>query len=196
MAIEELNKLKDLDFTKQMAFAYLTCERLFTNYIYFSNNFNFGNPDVLREAIDFLYQNIFDKNPDKNKINLLTKEVEKNTPDTENFSTNFVSSALDACTAVLESLDFLVDNQFSRIKDISSFATDTVYMYIQYIDKLDFNTDRGFQQKIDNHPLMQKEVAIQLGIITFLSNSRAFDYGDIQTLLHLQENNKKSNLGL
>ena len=137
-----------------------------------------------------------DKSVRINKINLLTKEVEKNTPDTENFSTNFVSSALDACTAVLESLDFLVDNQFSRIKDISSFATDTVYMYIQYIDKLDFNTDRGFQQKIDNHPLMQKEVAIQLGIITFLSNSRAFDYGDIQTLLHLQENNKKSNLGL
>jgi hypothetical protein len=196
MTIEELNKLKDLDFAKQMAFAYLTCERLFPNYVYFSNNFDFGSPAILREAIDFLYQNIFEKNPDKNKINLLAKKVEKNTPDTENFSTNFVSSALDACTAVLESLDFLVDNQFSRMKDISSFATDTVYMYIQYIDKLDFNIDKGFQQKIDNHPLMQKEVAIQLGIITFLSKSRAFDYGDIQTLLHLQQNNKKSNLGL
>ena len=38
MAIEEINKLKDFDFTKQAAFAYLTCERLYPNYTYFSDN--------------------------------------------------------------------------------------------------------------------------------------------------------------
>jgi len=196
MSVEEVNKLKDLDFTKQAAFNYLTCERLYPNYVYFSDNFDFGNPDTLRLAIDYLYLNIFEKSLDKNKIEILTKEVVKNTPDTENFTTSFVSSALDACTAVIESLDFLIDKEFSRIKHISSYAIDTVDMHIQEIESLDFNKDKDFQQKIDSHPLMQKEFAIQSGIVSFLSNSHTFDFGDLQTLLHLQENNKKSNLDL
>jgi len=196
MSIEEVDKLKELDFTKQAAFNYLTCERLYPNYVYFSHNFSFGNPDALRLAIDYLYFNIFNNSPDKNKIKILTKEVDKNTPDTEDFTTSFVSSALDACTAVIESLDFLIDKEFSRIKHISSYAIDTVDMHIQEIESLDFNKDKDFQQKIDSHPLMQKEFAIQSGIVSFLSNSHTFDFGDLQTLLHLQENNKKSNLNL
>jgi len=196
MPIEELNKLQTLDIAKQVVFAYLTCERLFNNYAYFSNNFDFGEPSALREAIDFLYLNIFEKNPDKNKINLLIKEVEKNTPDTEDFNTIFVSSALDACSALYHSLLFLIDKDFANISYISTAATDSVDMYIQEIDGLDFNADKNFQQKIDNHSLMRKEVAIQQGIINFLCNSRTFDYGDVQVLLDLQENNKKSNLNL
>jgi uncharacterized protein YjaG (DUF416 family) len=196
MAIEELNKLKELDFNKQRAFAYLTCERLFPNYVYFSNNFDFGNPDVLKEAIDFFYLNIFEKNPDKNKINFIAKDVEKNTPYTEDFTTNFVSSALDACTAISDSLDFLIDKDFGKIINISIYATDSVNMYIQEIENLDFNNDKNFQQRINNHPLMQKEVAIQSGIIAFLNNSKVLDFEDLQTLLQLQENNKKSNLDL
>jgi hypothetical protein len=106
------------------------------------------------------------------------------------------SSALDACSAICESLNSLGDVKFSRIKNISTFATDTADMYIQDIESLDFNTDKNYQQKIDNHPLMKKEVAMQSGIIIFLSNSKTFDFSDLQTLLHLQENDKKSNLDL
>jgi len=69
-------------------------------------------------------------------------------------------------------------------------------MYIQEIESLDFNNDNDFQKKIDKHPLMQKEIAVQSGIISFLANSKVFDFGDLQILLHLQENNKKSNLNL
>ncbi|HMF70605.1 MAG TPA: DUF416 family protein [Flavitalea sp.] len=196
MAIEEVDKLKQLDFTKQAAFNYLTCERLYPNYVYFSDNFDFGNPDALRIAIDYLYLNIFEKGPDKNKIKNLAKEVDKNTPDTENFTTTFVSSALDACTAIGDSLNFLIQRNFLSIKNISTYATDTVSMYIQETESLDFSKDNDFKKKIDKHPLMQKEIAMQSGIISFLTNSKGFDFGDLQILLHLQENNKKSNLNL
>lgn len=196
MVVEDINKLEELDFPRQLAFAYLTCERLYPNYVYFSNNFDFGNPDILKEAIDFLYLNIFKKNPNKNKINNLIKEIEKNTPDTEDFTTTFVSSALDACTAIGDSLDFLVDKDFLRVKCISTYGTDTVSMYIQELNNLDFNKDKAFQQKIDSHPLMKREVSLQSGIISFLSKSKTFDFGDLQTLLQFQENNKKSNLDL
>jgi uncharacterized protein YjaG (DUF416 family) len=36
MTIKEIDKLKDLDFEKQVTFTYLTCERLYPNYVYFS----------------------------------------------------------------------------------------------------------------------------------------------------------------
>lgn len=68
MDITDVEKLRTLDFTKQKIFAFLTCERLYPNYIYFSDNYNFGNPTVLREAINYLYANIFEDNPNKRKL--------------------------------------------------------------------------------------------------------------------------------
>ncbi len=194
MAIKEIELLKELDTTKQLTFAYLTCERLFPNYVYFSNNFDFGDPHILRDAIDYLYQNIFEIKTDYHKIELLINEVEKNTPDTEDFTTHFVSSALDACTTICDSLDFMVDKDFTRIETISLYATDTISMYIQEIENLNFIIDKEFQKKIDNHPFMQKELSIQIGIIAFLRNRKVIDFDDIHTLLQLQDN--KGSLGL
>jgi uncharacterized protein YjaG (DUF416 family) len=194
--IDNIDKLKELSFTKQLAFGYLTCVRLYPNYVYFSNNFNFGSQQVLRKAIDFLYLNIFEKNPDRNKIDLLIKNIDKNIPEPADYDTILASSALDACTVIIETLNFLADKKTSRLHDISTMATDTADMYIQDIDALDYNTDKDFQEKIDNHPLMKKEVATQKGVISFLYNSKDIDFEDIQTLLHLQENNQKGSLGL
>lgn len=195
MNIEEINKLKQLDFIKQAAFAYLTCERLYPNYVYFSNNYGFGKPCMLREAIDYLYYNIFKDNPDKDKLNSLIKEINNNTPDTEDFTAGFVSSALDACTAIEDSLHFLDDKDFSRIINISTYATDTVNMYIQERENLDCNTDKNFQQKIDSHLLMQKEIFTQKGIISYLEKIDYLSSADIDTRCQLQENNK-SNLDI
>lgn len=195
MTISEINILKTLDFNKQIAFAYLACERLYPNYVYFSENFHFGNAEVLKEAIDFIADSIFEKKKDNIKIDLLLRKVDKNTPHTENFTTHFVSSALDACTSIEDSLHFLIDKDFSRIENISTYAIDSVHMYIQEIANLDFNTDKNFQLKITNHPLMKKEVAIQSGIVTFLKkNNKSLDWEDLQTLLRLQSNEGRGNL--
>jgi uncharacterized protein YjaG (DUF416 family) len=188
----EIEKLRDLNSSKQIAFAYLTCERLYPNYVYFSINYNFGDPFILRESIDFIYYSIFESNPNKVKINSLEKGVDKNTPEPGEFDTGLASSALDACTAILESLAFLIDNKFSRIINISTFATDTVFMYVQDIEKLDFNKDKDFKKRIYTHPLMENEIKIQSGIITFLNNSTSLDFGDLQTLKQLQGGNKGS----
>lgn len=196
MAIAEISKLKELDFNKQLAFAYLACERLYPNYVYFSQNYNFGNPAILREAIDYLYENLFNKKVYKTKIGSLIKKVDKNIPDPANYDTVLASSALDAGTAIIESLNFLVDGSGSRLDDISTMATDTADMYIQEIESLDYNTDSSFQKKIDTHPLMTTEITTQKGIIDFLTHSKDIDIEDIQTLLLLQENNKKGSLNL
>lgn len=192
MALKEINKLKELNFTKQLTFAYLTCERLCPNYLFFSENYKFGDTDKLREAIDFIYYNLFTKNLDKAKVYTLIKSIDNLIPEPADYDTVLASSALDACGAILETLNFLVDHLTARLDNISTMATDTIDMYIQEKDNLDYNNDENFQQKIDDHPLMIKEISIQKGIISYLSRIDNIQISDITTLVHLQENNKGS----
>jgi len=196
MLQSEFNILKHLSLVKQKVFAYLTCERLFPNYLYFHDNFRFGNPNKLRKAIDFIYLNIFEDKTDNITTDALIKELEKNTPDTGDFDTIFVSSALDSCSAIHNSLLFLHDKDFSYISYIATAATDSIDMYIQHLEKLDFNRDPKFQEKINAHHLMQKEIQIQKGIIQYLSSIELIDYDDVNTLLNLQGQINKGNLGL
>ncbi|MBN9297993.1 MAG: DUF416 family protein [Filimonas sp.] len=195
MDTENLISLKNLSFKKKLTFAYLTCERLFGNYVFFYNNFNFGSPDKLKNAIMFLHDNLFENRPEKQNIEKIIKQVEKITPDTEHFSTIYVSSALDACTCSLDSLDALLEMDFSTIENISTYGIDTVDMYVREIEEINAN-DKLADKKVNLHPLMQKEVTIQHGIITFLNNRRDIDYADVETLLQLQDNNKRSCLDL
>lgn len=195
MNIDEVKKLSDMDLQKQLAFAYLTCERLYPHYAYFSKNYNFGNPLELKRAIDYLRSTLFNDNSDKRKTDSFIAAINILTPQPSEYDTIFASSALDACGAVYEALNFLSDQQMSRIVDISTMAIDTVDMYIQDKEGLDFNSDKNFQKKIDTHPLMIKEIATQKGIIAYLSSIDKIMPSDIETLIQLQENNKGS-LGL
>jgi len=196
MAIKEIDQLKILSFEKQLAFAYLTCERLYPNYLYFSTHYDFGNPLVLKHALDFLHDSFFENQFDNKKIDFSRNEIYRNTPDPGEFATILASSALDACTALRESLAFLKDKKFSRIIDISTFATDSVSMYVENLESLDFNKDKDFRKKIDNHPLVKKEIEIQSKVISILTNIDMLIPENIQTLLNFQHNNKKGSLNL
>jgi len=196
MEIVTLKTLKKLDFSRQKAFAYLTCERLYPHYEYFSKNFGFGNPDVLRKGIDFLHQHIFKKHPSMRQICRLVDELAPNVPELEEFTTTFAGCAAYACIALYESLCFLVEKDFLNIAYMSLAAFDSASIYAIEVEELEIVNDPGFQQKPGKHSLMKKEVAIQLGIITFLKKCDKLDYGDIKTLLDLQGNNGRNNVGL
>jgi hypothetical protein len=93
-------------------------------------------------------------------------------------------------------LEFIKDKKISRLEDISTFATDTVSMHIIDIESLDFNNDKDFQKKIQEHSLMKREMNIQSGIVDFLKKIDSIQAEDIQTLLSLQDNNNKGSLNL
>ncbi len=197
MAIDNINELGKLNYNKQLVFAYLTCERLYPNYAFFSENFDFGAKQTLRKAIDYISTVLLISDfPSKDEIETHLSAIEPNTPFPQNFETILSSSALDSCTAILETLQFMLDRKKSRLKDISTFATDTVDMYIGDRDKLDFNTDPDFDRKIFNDPLMQREHSIQNGIISYLNKIEKLELPDINNLLNLQFNNNRSNIDL
>lgn len=197
MAIKNIDLLEKLDYNKQLTFAYLTCERLYPNYVYFSNNFDFGEKNALKKAINFIYDNLLiSEFVNEEEIRAYITSIDINTPFPHNFETELASSALDACTSIEESLMFMIDKKVTRLNSISIFATDTVDMYIAVRDARDFNSDKQFEQKLLSDRLMQKELSIQNGIVDYLVKIDTIELFDVQNLLALQYNNQKGNLDL
>ena len=194
MKIESLKILKKLDFTKQLVFAYLTCERLYVNYEYFSENFNFGNPAVLRNGIDCLYENLFEKNASNSEIGRLIDQAERNAPEINN---TIAYSAAGACLALYHSLCFLMDKHLLHIAYISTVATDLVDKFIAEIENpdldnaFDVNTDFDLRKKRNEHRLMVKEIARQSAIIGYLNKNNNLSYEDVKMLLSMQRRVRK-----
>jgi uncharacterized protein len=155
---------------KKLFFALLCCERLFFNYTAFSKKYNWGTPSKLRDGIDYLLKYFENKQFDKIEIERLMKEIYEITPDTENFSTILASFALRACGSIHESLSFLLDPDITKIVDVASFARDTVDMFIQEKENLEYD-DPSFELKIANDSFMVKEKERQSNHLELLFNN-------------------------
>lgn len=192
MAVEELKKLEALDFTKQLAFAYLTCERMFPNYVYFSENYGFGDPKILRDAIDFVYSAIFiENNIDKQKIEYFLKTSKANIPGPDDHGSYYGTIALDSGAIVYESIVLLKkEDTKTSLTGISTTATNLIDCFIQTRDEMDYG-DVDFEEKILNDTVMQKEIAIQNGIISYLGRIGKVEPSDMETLMQLQESESK-----
>jgi uncharacterized protein YjaG (DUF416 family) len=187
MPVKEINKLKKLDFQKQLVFAYLSCERFYPNYSFFSNNYNFGDPTLLRSAIDFLYDSILKNIVDKQKVENLLQATNINAPKPDDFATFYASIAMYSAGVVYESVNLLKLTDIPRIlNDISTMCTDAVDLFIQERDNMDYDED-DFEAKILNDSLMQTEVSIQNGSIEYLQKIDHPNESDINTLLQLQK---------
>ncbi len=129
---------------KQLSVAITICKKLFFDYQEFSDKNKWGEPDLLLDAI-----NLADRSQSEEinltSVKLLLKKIDEITPDTEDFTN--ASYALNACTAVYETLEFIMDNDSTHIVNIGSHLTDTVYAKIQ--EDSDLTPDQA-----DNHPLM------------------------------------------
>ena len=108
---------------------------------------------------------LFNENPfNRNEILGLIEKVDCVTPDTERFSEIYVSFALDACTSVYSTLNYINDHELGHIIDVAICATDTVDMFIQERDDIGFSTI-DIEDRISNDPLRIREKMRQKHII-------------------------------
>lgn len=197
--IDLLNDLNQLQFAHQLAFGYLTCERLYPNYLAFSKNYNFGNPLVLQAAISYIKSGIFNGIVDGDIIEDHALLVDAELPYPENFPTILASSALDAGTAIHETLLFMLDRNISHLSSLSIAATDSIDMFVIDRDDLDIN-DNKICQKVLQDPLMKNEIGIQNDIISILISYRELTLPPhlIESLLQtqLKRNNQSGSLNI
>ena len=90
-------------------------------------------------------------------------EIDKVTPDTEDFSGWGVSFALNAAMSVSELLSYVRDRNYNQIVDISTFMTDTIDFKIQ------MSNENITETELENHPMLLSEFKNQLAELTLVT---------------------------
>ena len=163
-------KLKELSREQKILFMLSCCERLYPNYLVFNKKHEWGNPLVLRKALDFAWT-VLERGIEENKEELkkFIKLCDEITPDTEDFDSIFVSQALDSSVAVASLLEYIISDSNDKIIEVASLARDTVDMYVQELEDMAPN-DPNLEKMILEHPLMQQELKRQRQDIEMLKN--------------------------
>jgi uncharacterized protein YjaG (DUF416 family) len=179
----------------RVAFAAACCERLLPNYIAFSSEVGWGEPGALRIATDYVWDVLDGATVVRDEVELLTARCNAIIPDTDDFTTESVSAALDAGVAIVETLQALIDADSDRIAGIASLCIDTVDMYVKSRDDLDYNSDPLFESRIAKDPLMERELARQSETLSALMNAPVLERTFLRRLRADSADGGRSNIG-
>lgn len=163
-------KISKLDFKQQVLFAVLICEKLLPNYRQFSEKENWGDIEILEEAIVMLYQFLQDIDLNDTELDGIYEKIIEVTPDVVRFEGDLASYALDACSAVSDSIEFLLSEDLSYLLNIASIARDTVDTFAQETEETG-NYDDDFDTRIAQNSYMQKEVKRQHDLLDKLAGA-------------------------
>lgn len=130
----------------QLKFAVLICQKLYFNYQKFYEVYEWGDPNLLMDAIK-VCQKAIDNLIDINQVKALIPKIDLITPHMDDFGSEIGSYALNASAAVYETLEFITDKDKTHIYNIATYYTDTIDFRIQEEKTLT-------EEEIENHPLM------------------------------------------
>jgi uncharacterized protein YjaG (DUF416 family) len=160
---KSLVPLTTLSPKKQLAFALLVFERMLPGLIAFSKDTGFDDSCYL-QAKDAAWGALQNSTVDQK----LNQACIGNAPDTEKFSHDLTSYALNAALAISDTLEFIVDHRPDHIAYVSTLATDSVHLYLSSLSQsvVSFPLE---DKKIAEHPLMRQELGRQEEDIKFLA---------------------------
>lgn len=186
--------LGELSPRHRAAFAAAVCERLLPNYVAFSRETGWGEPEVLRTVLDEVWAFVRGATLASRALREREAQVERATPDTEDFDTYLVSPALDAGAALLAALECVRTTDASKAAEAAGMARDTVDMYVQELEDMSPG-DRELEEKILNHPLMVRELERQEADLLALRQAEVIDDALVARLRALGQDGP-SNIGL
>lgn len=152
-------QLTCLDHAGLVLFALSCSERMLPNYREFVRECGWGDESVLRETLDLAWRWLEKKRIKKATALQLQEACFEQAPGTEDFTSVFVSPALDAANSAANIAALLIEPDLEAVIEIASYGRDTVDMYIQEIEDVDDDLD--LEQHIRLHPLMQQELGHQ-----------------------------------
>ncbi len=133
-----------LPYQRQLDLSINVCKKLFFDYQNFYEKNEWGNPDVLLDAINLVEQSRTEM-PNQTTLKVILQEIDGVTPDTEDFvEANF---AVNASGAIYEAIEFLLDRKTEHIYNIGTYLIDTVDAKVQSDDDLT-------EEEIYQHPQM------------------------------------------
>lgn len=154
---------------KRILLSVVNCERLLDCYVAFQNKFGWGDHRVLKDSIDMVYQYLINEDLfNEDDFLRQLKKVDTITPHMDDFSDVIASFALNACTSVENTLDYILNGKVDVLKGVGVAAYDTVDMFVQEKENLN-PKDVNFEQKIWNDVVVQNELAYLLTLLSKLT---------------------------
>lgn len=171
------------------AFACTLLERMLPNYQLFCELTDSGDPAVLRNALDNLWQHLGNN---KHKVNfaLQIDKVEEVIPDPADFDNFGVYPAVDAGMALVAALQLAQQVDLQGAVVVSKLSQGSVEAFIDATSEQTLDN-----QEIKAHPLMQWEVDFQQGLLGELADLPA-NATSCQQLREMARQEGVSNLGL
>lgn len=138
------NQVDRIPYQRQLDLSLSICKKLFFDYQEFYEDNDWGNPDILLDAINLIEQSRTEK-PNQTALRAILQKVDEVTPDTEDFGE--ANYAVNASGAIYETIEFLLDRKTEHIYNIGTYLIDTVDAKVQGDDDLS-------EDEIDQHPQM------------------------------------------
>ena len=137
------------------------------NYVLFSNDENWGDVHFLDTVLSKAESIVLGSKIEKKELKRFLKQLDKNSPDLEEFGSFLASFAFDSCCAFDGLLNFMIDGDVENLLLTSVSAINTVDMFVQEKGDLEPN-DSLLESKIANDDFMIAEENRQRMLISEL----------------------------
>jgi uncharacterized protein YjaG (DUF416 family) len=163
---------------QQITFCAALLERMLPNYQMFAQHAEFGDYAVLRNQLDLVWQWLDKNNRCKINYEAQVVKLEEQIPDPEAFDFFGVFPALDAAMALVSLLQSMQDPQSEGFVNVGKLSENSVSYYVEL--SLTHEIDQQVsaeedivisEQQIQNHPLMEWELATQNELFDFLKTA-------------------------
>ena len=162
---------------KQLAFALLVFERMLPSLIAFSKGTDFDDSCYL-QAKDAAWAALQNGAVDQ----ALKQARLRSAPDTEEFSHELTSYALNAALAMSDIVEFTLDGRADHIACILTLIRDSLHLHLSSLEPTVVSSTEK-DRRIASHPLMQREQSREEDDIRFLSGlPNQFDNNAISAL--------------
>jgi uncharacterized protein YjaG (DUF416 family) len=105
------------------------CERQQTNYAAFADHVGWGDPTLLREAGDILWD--VNQSLSDSYLRAITRALARATPSTDEFNSPLAPAAQEAAVSLQEGLDFLTDPDPQHGVTVCALVRDAIYLTVE-----------------------------------------------------------------
>ena len=187
-------RLKALELEQKKLFAIALCQRMYPNYLLFSEVCEFGEPQVLDTVLNLLWQSMYDKKLKLN-IDIYLERLDLNTPEPSDFDAYGVYPAMDAAVALTSLLSALQSKVEDDITNISKLSSSTVANYIEATVEEEME-EQVLDDFIFNHEVMIEEKELQSSLLDIIEDNPKLTADFVKSLRKEIIESGVSNIGI
>ncbi len=159
-----VRRLRELGRDGQIAFAAACCERMLPNYDGFCVMEGWGDPALLRRALDRIWAAVDGREIPADEIQSLLAACDAIIPDAEDVASAFTGVAQYAVASVMHVLEFLSTGKLDELAAAAGLAEESIYEYLhaacdQYLRTSEL--DEALDQWVRNSPMITDERNLQ-----------------------------------